>query len=88
VTGRCKDCKHWNAAGLEWPWALGFTPQGWRLCDRTDNGCRTPAASARQSLALAQDAEMYHAWLMTAPDFGCVQFEELTRPPPGSAADP
>lgn len=64
--GHCRDCRHWMAvderdADLQRPCAMTL---------RDDDEPAQPT-----SLAIAQDYECYRAWLTTAADFGCVQFE-------------
>ena len=58
---RCRDCKHWADRG-----------DGWGYCDRAAG--IGGDAEYPESLAYACDCEAYCAFLLTSPDFGCVQF--------------
>jgi hypothetical protein len=67
MDGRCATCKWW----LEQEFAA---VNSWRICDLTVlRGGDAPKYP--ESRAYAEDAESYRAWLVTAPDFGCVQWE-------------
>ena len=74
--GHCKDCKWWDH---EHPPDMYFTIQRlrdkyatWRMCRQTDTEEMNPVHSESKALAI----EEWSATLMTAPDFGCVQFEQ------------
>ncbi len=77
--GNCKDCKHWDQPG-------GAGHGGYQTCllAATSDGCLRhlcdPPGSAQlapvsMAKAYALDGSWYSADLITAPDFGCVQFE-------------
>lgn len=61
----CRNCRWWAGDTIH-------APKDWAGCELadSDNGRKH-----KHSLAKAMDAEMYHAVLQTAPDFGCVQWE-------------
>ena len=58
---RCETCKHW-----EWGATWGMCALG----DSTEGGAKVP-----ESRAHAQDSELWHAWLATRNDFGCIQYD-------------
>lgn len=62
----CRNCRWWAGSTT-----IDLNPD-WAGCDRADswNEKRYPYTKA-----VASDAELYHAVLHTAPDFGCVQWE-------------
>lgn len=65
---RCKTCRWWEPSDHK------ATPQGYRECRLTltsNNRHEYP-----QTLAFSLDDEYYAALLVTAPDFGCVQWEQ------------
>ena len=66
---RCETCKHW-----EWGATWGMCALG----DSTEGGAKVP-----ESRAHAQDSELWHAWLATRNDFGCIQYD----PKEGTDAD-
>ena len=84
--GCCKDCKWWTPLPLtdqysyvmdddDWEWSeKHYAPltRQWGMCELAATRGRVLAPTTR---ALAMDGEQYVAWLYTAPDFGCVQFE-------------
>lgn len=59
--GHCQGCKWWGTHD---------EPGLCRLTERVDGG-----DVYADSLAVAHDGEMYWAGLLTAPKFGCVQWE-------------
>ena len=59
IQGYCATCKHWEQSSGHC--LLATTDSGRPLC--------------KDSLAVAEDAESYMAWLVTKADFGCVQYE-------------
>jgi hypothetical protein len=62
--GRCRDCKWWGSERRS----------DWGQCSAAAMDGGKPAHHPETRM-LAQDAYDYEAWLVTAPDFGCVQFE-------------
>lgn len=74
----CQTCKHWeeNQPQSEEDREVGAgvheldTP-GWGQCVLTE----THNGNFTQSLAVAMDAEAYHAVLLTRPAFSCNQHE-------------
>lgn len=67
---RCEDCRHFGASN-----SSRWEPPkpGWAFCAAVaSQGDEEPHLPG--SLAIAIDAESYHAELAVAPDFGCVQF--------------
>lgn len=76
MIGRCHDCKHWRNH-VSRGWHQLMPPPGWGVCRKTITDNANPADDA--TLAYVFDDVLppggYTA-LKTAPDFGCVQFEE------------
>ena len=81
--GNCKTCIHWskdNLGRVEKYLGLGIC-KNVRLfsesVDRVDLKKQEWHLSkeAADKLAFAQDAEYYEAYLLTKPEFGCVQYE-------------
>lgn len=68
--GHCEDCKHWYES-------TDKSRPEWGRCDLATSKDNEPEYAT--SKAVAFDTEMYFAVLTTAPDFGCVQFEEDTE---------
>lgn len=68
--GRCKDCRHWKRDR-----AGSGTRTEWHACALADSDNDEAVYSG--SLAIAQDVDMFEAWLETSPQFGCVQFAPL-----------
>lgn len=66
----CKDCKHF-VERIEDTYI--DPPTGFGMCSITETHANRVGDSSR--LAFAQDADEYNAWLVVAPEFGCVQFE-------------
>lgn len=66
---RCRDCKWWSPEDYH----DDRRPEGWGECGlaTTKSGYREQP----QALMMACDPDEYEAGLLTAPDFGCVQFE-------------
>ncbi len=61
--GLCRDCRHWSVEDAQW-------------CVGIDNGlghCMKVREEYPQTKAIVVAQE--EAELVTAPDFGCVQFE-------------
>jgi hypothetical protein len=67
----CETCRHWECRFRGHPDHDGFGTC--EIADSDENGA-TPGTG----LAYAQDADNYHAWLKTKPNFGCVQWEAKT----------
>lgn len=71
---RCRDCRWW-AKPAERPLEVVMTEDyaafhdGAGQCDRAFRGGLSPDG------ALAEEYFGYAGWLITRPDFGCVQFE-------------
>ncbi len=72
VLHRCKHCTWWVPIAAPYYSDLPLADRG--MCLKTEvSGSRGPNDPA--SKAFAQDGSGYWAWLVTAPDFGCVQWE-------------
>lgn len=71
--GHCRGCRWWQGGS-----SLPPPQDGWRHCWKVGSVDRRLRMGP--SLAMADDADDRpgHSWatLMTAPEFGCVQFEE------------
>jgi len=61
---RCGNCRHWGSSLV--------TDMDQRQCLRIKHGQQSIPDG---EIVAACDAEMYEAWLMTAPTFCCVLFE-------------
>lgn len=75
---RCADCKYFGKT-KEADWKP--PKPGWGFCEAVaTQGDEDPHLP--QSLAMAIDAESYHAELAVSPEFGCIQFapEDLSTP--------
>jgi hypothetical protein len=72
---RCETCKWWQ---LKDGYSYDLRP-GWGHCERTvlNNG---DTLQHSDTLAFAEDAESYRAWLTTAPTFGCVMHDPKDTP--------
>ncbi len=66
--GHCKDCRWWELPE-------GYAPDdgAWGTCIRA--GTIDGSPKDRNTLAEAHDGEQYVGYLLTAPAFGCVQWE-------------
>lgn len=73
--GQCRNCRHWEK--LEVPISQMPNRADHGECKMTTCG-ETPEIEA--TIAVAVDYEAYGARLVTAPHFGCVQFEKKERP--------
>lgn len=62
----CKNCRHWRRPRKD----LGDGAKG--ECRKAESESGKPIAP--QTLAVAQDAEGYAAYLTTAPSFFCIQY--------------
>ena len=71
TTKRCKTCRWWGD--------YGGTPADWGVCELAGGG---PGPDYPTSLAWAQDAELYAAFLNTHETFGCVQHKPLMEEEP------
>jgi len=77
----CRTCKYWTKVE---EWATGHH-QGLGLCDNVPmlwnatiwnkEGERVLSDKYKDTKAFAQDGSDYTAYLLTAPDFGCVSHE-------------
>lgn len=73
--GFCKDCKYWM-------WKEGQLRE-WRPCERfafnsgpDSVGHRNPLRRSNKAIIIVSDRHLVtEESLLTAPDFGCVQFE-------------
>jgi hypothetical protein len=82
LVGNCKDCKWWQTANHPDKAKAERVPlfepihkrPEWGICERTEGNSGEPESAG--TLAFAWDFEQYGAELVTAPDFGCVMFEE------------
>ncbi len=61
---RCKTCQWWEA-GRDYP------QKGWGGCRLSE----TESGASRQEGMHVSTADGYYGILLTAPDFGCVQWE-------------
>ena len=68
---RCKACRHWLPEPTKHD-TFGRLARGY--CQLAESG--SGYAYVPDSLAVAQDAESYRAYLVTAETFGCVQWQE------------
>ncbi len=69
--GHCKTCKHWGAGRVP---IIGFDPRGQKHCDRFSYETARPNSdSARLE---SGDYASSNGSLWTAPEFGCVLWEE------------
>jgi len=81
--GNCRDCGHWADEDSE---DLGFRSCGlvehWSSSTGYNEAYteRVIEPRSRHLKAFAEDASGYSAYLMTAPDFGCVQFKAKEGP--------
>lgn len=64
MSGLCKDCRYWSRSDERGTCGLAESRYGQRKVDN--------------SLAHALDVGPRHAFLVTAPNFGCVQFEAVS----------
>lgn len=77
MSGFCRDCKWWQATAK----STRFDWGSYMVCAKTSgDGARADAiedGTPEESLASAYSPDMpaVPAVLVTAPDFGCVQFE-------------
>lgn len=67
MIGKCKDCKFW-----------GVSYDG--VCDREGDlhTTKDPLRSFEVRASAADDTDL-RAWLVTAPDFGCIQFVKVEK---------
>lgn len=75
--GLCKDCKHWQAQTTKHPSEIVLDDTKYPhhgFCGKAETYESNPLQG--ESLALASDTDCFKAYLLTAPSFGCVQFEE------------
>jgi hypothetical protein len=82
--GHCKNCKWWAELQkvikpdwddhLFWQWReeVHTARRNWGYCRLAAS---TNFKANVTTLAYAEDAEGYRASFVTAPDFGCIQFE-------------
>ncbi len=73
--GYCRECRWWQVDE-----AITDIPAGWRVCQKTESEEDEPIMETR-AMALAPHDRNW-AILVTAPDFGCLQFEESAVEPP------
>ena len=69
--GRCATCRHWeppDPSRDNRPPGVGFGRCGLASLEDGDT------LQHWDTLAFAEDAESYMAWLHTSPEFGCVQW--------------
>ena len=71
---KCKDCKHWRQ---DHNW-FSYSLDGFGVCGKIEHCERGEKV---KELAAVNDAEDYHAVLITLPEFGCVMAEEKGDPP-------
>ncbi len=85
MSGTCKDCKHWHSFAAWWEeegqygydspdevyseWAR----RRYGSCNLAESNGDNPKNPETKAIAI--DGERYSASLMTAPDFGCNQFQ-------------
>ena len=84
---RCKTCKHWapidpneRIAFITGSGECQNTPEIWEVTERLeiDDYTRRHLKPAHAAvLAVVEDGSSYRARLVTMPDFGCVQHEEV-----------
>lgn len=66
--GHCKVCKHWERK----PW-IDYSFKGWGYCGMMKIDGDEPMHSG--TLAVVEGDNYHIMQVMTAPDFGCVQFQ-------------
>lgn len=64
--GHCKDCRHWDTEVFSWEMGYGH-------CRGLEDG--EPYKPLPLAYTVGISAQGASAKLMTAPDFGCVQWE-------------
>ena len=67
----CDTCVHW----MRQEYAGGAWGTG-KLAENQEGSGRYMARTHDRTKAYAEGASGYDAWLVTAVDFGCVQFKE------------
>lgn len=73
LPGRCRDCQWWGDDERRYFDGDDRYSDGYRVCRLADSDGVRPCNE--QTKAYAIDAESFIGNLLTAPDFGCVQFE-------------
>lgn len=71
--GNCRNCRHWVTTPRPEP-EKKVRPDGWGVCQMADLHAGD-VCKFNQTLAFASQMQAYTAWLYTAPEFGCVQYE-------------
>ncbi len=82
-TGLCKDCKHWVRADKYesgYYQGLGRCAAALMFWDCTEwkkvgECARVLKSEYENNKAFVQDGSDYYAFLLTKPDFGCVQYK-------------
>lgn len=82
--GLCATCKHWQDGGSYGKTAkvLGkcrIVPLEYDCHEWSEGGKNVLKPEFAHLKAFTKDASDYSAILMTAPDFGCVQYEETLK---------
>ncbi len=81
---KCKNCKYWFKEENDYHNShseLGLGEcnaviQFWDATEWSDLGERTIKEQFRNNLAFTQDGSDYASYLLTMPNFGCVQFKK------------
>lgn len=79
--GYCKTCKYWQHLD-KFPEIKGASEckkvvQAWGATQWDENGQRVLKAEYKNQLFFVQDGSDYYAALLTYPDFGCIEYEEI-----------
>lgn len=80
---RCRDCRWWTP-GVVTPNALHMealseaAERGWGLCLLT--GSRSNEPEHETTAAFVIEGDRYEGALITAPEFGCTQFQAREEP--------
>lgn len=72
----CATCRWWGTVEIH---SHEPSPKTWKACAQTHSVYGKPAR-LEQGRSIAQDYESYEAILMTAPDFGCNQWQARDEP--------
>ena len=81
--GYCKTCKYWQHLNKDQYSEINGTSkckkvvQAWDATQWDEDGQRVVKTEYKNQLFFVQDGSDYYATLLTSPDFGCVQHEEV-----------
>jgi hypothetical protein len=74
MDGRCATCAYWRPERVMCSPHYDEPFGAWGYCDLAGSNDGKP--DVPETKAHAGDAELYGAWLVTQPDFGCVSWEK------------